>query len=58
MSKDNSVNMSDTAIRYGPSLCPGCNLCIECQQQRREVADLVLQLHKKIKTLKRKIKKT
>lgn len=33
--------LEDNEIRYGPSLCPGCNLCSHCRQQRTDIADMV-----------------
>jgi len=39
-------------IRYGPDLCPGCNLCSHCREQRNEIAEYVAALKKKIKKVK------
>ena len=43
--------LTDTEIRYGPGLCPGCQDCIHCQQQRKDVADLVKHLRKRVEEL-------
>ena len=46
--------LSDTEIRYGPASCPGCNLCSDCRQQRKELADEIKSLRKQVKSLQAK----
>jgi hypothetical protein len=50
------IEMTDTEVRYGPSLCPGCIQCKECQEHRRKTADYIQQLKKKIERLEKKLR--